>query len=86
MSADTRALPDFRSLPVYQERERLVGALGEHQVVVVESPTGSGKTTQLPVILHEAGSSDRGVIGVTQPRRVAAVSVSDVIGRQLARP
>ena len=86
MSADTRALPDFRSLPVYQERERLVGALAEHQVVVVESPTGSGKTTQLPVILHEAGYSDRGVIGVTQPRRIAAVSVSDVIGRQLARP
>lgn len=85
MSATARALPDFRSLPVYQERERLVAALAQNQVVVVESPTGSGKTTQLPVILHEAGYSDRGVIGVTQPRRIAAVSVSDVIGRQLDR-
>ena len=84
MSANARGLPDFRSLPVYQERERLVAALAGHQVVVVESPTGSGKTTQLPVILHAAGYSDRGVIGVTQPRRIAAVSVSDVIGRQLA--
>ena len=48
----------------------------------MESPTGSGKTTQLPVILHEAGYSERGIIGVTQPRRIAAVSVSEFIARQ----
>ena len=52
-------------------------------MVVVESPTGSGKTTQLPVILHEAGYSQRGIIGVTQPRRIAAVSVSEFIARQM---
>lgn len=70
-------------LPVYQERERILSVLADHQVVVVESPTGSGKTTQLPIILHEAGYGKQGVIGVTQPRRIAAVSVSEFIGRQL---
>jgi HrpA-like helicases len=52
-------------------------------VVVVESPTGSGKTTQLPIILHEAGYATKGLIGVTQPRRIATLSVSDFIARQL---
>lgn len=74
---------NFRELPVYQERERILEALRNHPVVVVESPTGSGKTTQLPIILHEAGYSRDGVIGVTQPRRIAAVSVSSFITRQL---
>jgi HrpA-like RNA helicase len=50
---------------------------------VVESPTGSGKTTQLPVILNDAGLAQKGMIGVTQPRRIAALSVSEFIARQL---
>ncbi len=70
-------------LPVYREKQRILDALASHQVIVVESPTGSGKTTQIPLILHEAGYSKNGVIGVTQPRRIAAVSVSDFIARQL---
>jgi RNA helicase HrpA len=69
-------------LPVYTHKERILSALKDNQVIVVESPTGSGKTTQLPLILHEAGYSSRGVIGVTQPRRIAALSVSDYIARQ----
>ncbi len=69
-------------LPVYKEKRRILDALRENQVVVIESPTGSGKTTQLPVILHEAGLDRNGIIGVTQPRRIAAVSVSDFISRQ----
>jgi len=72
-----------RDLPVYQQKERILSALESHRVVVVESPTGSGKTTQLPIILHEAGYSRDGVIGVTQPRRIAAVSVSSYVGKQL---
>lgn len=71
------------NLPVYAQRDRILEALSEHQVVVVESPTGSGKTTQLPIILHEAGYGRNGVIGVTQPRRIAAVSVTEFIARQL---
>ncbi len=69
-------------LPVYAQKERILKALQENQVIVVESPTGSGKTTQLPLILHESGYSERGTIGVTQPRRIAALSVSDYIARQ----
>lgn len=72
-----------RELPVYRQKDRILEALTMHQVIVVESPTGSGKTTQIPVILHEAGYSSGGMIGVTQPRRIAALSVSDFIARQL---
>ena len=74
---------DPRQLPVYTQREKILSALNQHPVIVVESPTGSGKTTQLPIILHEAGYDQRGLIGITQPRRIAAVSVSDYIRRQL---
>ena len=74
---------DPHELPVYQQKQRILEALAEHQVIVVESPTGSGKTTQLPVILHEAGYSADGIIGVTQPRRIAAISVSEYIAKQL---
>ncbi|HUX19795.1 MAG TPA: ATP-dependent RNA helicase [Spirochaetia bacterium] len=70
-------------LPVYAQKERILEALASSQVVVVESPTGSGKTTQLPLILHEAGYSSTGMIGVTQPRRIAAVSVCEYIAKQL---
>lgn len=73
-------------LPVYRQKERILEALASNQVIVVESPTGSGKTTQIPLILHEAGYSRTGMIGVTQPRRIAAVSVCDYIARQLSSP
>ena len=43
---------EYQNLPVYQQKERILEALKENQVIVVQSPTGSGKTTQLPVILH----------------------------------
>lgn len=72
-----------RELPVYREKERILEALRTNRVLVVESPTGSGKTTQLPIILHEAGYTRGGMIGHTQPRRIAAVSVSEFIARQL---
>ena len=70
-------------LPVYQQRDKILEEIEKNQVVVVESPTGSGKTTQLPLILHQAGYSRAGVLGVTQPRRIAAVSVSEYIARQI---
>lgn len=64
---------DYKSLPVYEQKERILAALKDNQVVVVQSPTGSGKTTQIPVILHEAGYDANGMIAVTQPRRIAAL-------------
>lgn len=72
-----------KDLPVYKQKDKILEALDKSQVIVVESPTGSGKTTQLPLILHEAGYANYGVIGVTQPRRIAAVSVSEYIAKQL---
>ncbi|MDR2392739.1 MAG: ATP-dependent RNA helicase [Treponema sp.] len=77
---------NYLQLPVYEHKDLILRALETNQVVVVESPTGSGKTTQLPVILHDAGYTKNGVIGVTQPRRIAAVSVSEFIARQLGCP
>ncbi len=74
---------DPHELPVYQQKDRILEALANNQVVVVESPTGSGKTTQLPIILDGAGYSKYGIIGVTQPRRIAAISVSEFVARQL---
>lgn len=71
------------SLPVYAQKDKILIELKKNQVIVVESPTGSGKTTQLPLILIEAGYGDSGVIGVTQPRRIATVSVSEFIGKHL---
>ena len=73
---------NYLDLPVYKNQQKILSALENNQALVVESPTGSGKTTQLPVILYEAGYARNGVIGVTQPRRIAAVSVSEFIARQ----
>jgi len=70
-------------LPVYSQKQKILDALEKNRVIVVESPTGSGKTTQMPIILHEAGYSQAGVIGVTQPRRIAVLSVSEFIAKQL---
>ncbi len=70
-------------LPVYQQREKILHEIEQNQVIVVESPTGSGKTTQLPLILYRAGFGRDGIIGVTQPRRIAAVSVSEYIATQI---
>ncbi|MCR5252348.1 MAG: ATP-dependent RNA helicase [Treponema sp.] len=74
---------DYKSLPVYAQKQKILDCLENHQVVIVESPTGSGKTTQIPVILYEAGYATNGIIGVTQPRRIAALSVSEFISKQL---
>lgn len=73
----------YKELPVYAQKQRILDSLENNQVIIVQSPTGSGKTTQIPVILHEAGYSKKGIIGVTQPRRIAALSVSEFIAHQL---
>ncbi|MBM4344708.1 MAG: ATP-dependent RNA helicase [Deltaproteobacteria bacterium] len=63
------------ALPIYAAHDALIDAIRSHQVTVVVGPTGCGKTTQLPQMLLRAGLTDK-VIGVTQPRRLAAVSVA----------
>jgi pre-mRNA-splicing factor ATP-dependent RNA helicase DHX16 len=66
-----------KSLPIYHYRQELLDAVREYQVLIVVAETGSGKTTQLPQYLHEAGYTKDGMmVGCTQPRRVAAMSVA----------
>ncbi len=73
----------FHRLPVWKHRKEILSALRYHNVVIVESPTGSGKTTQLPLILYQEGYANNGLIGVTQPRRIATLSISEYIARYL---
>lgn len=77
-----------KSLPVYKYREQFLDAMSKYQVLIVVGETGSGKTTQLPQYLHEAGysKSNNGKIlkiGCTQPRRVAATSVANRIADEM---
>src|SRR5688572_15927934 len=70
-------------LPISARREDILEAVCSHQVVVIAGETGSGKTTQLPKICLAAGLAERGRIGCTQPRRVAALSVSRRVAEEL---
>jgi ATP-dependent helicase HrpA len=70
-------------LPVNQRREELARAIAEHQVVVVCGETGSGKTTQLPKICLQLGRGSHGLIGHTQPRRIAARATAARIAQEL---
>jgi ATP-dependent helicase HrpA len=72
-----------QALPFYDKRDELKATIRDHQVVIVCGETGSGKTTQLPQICIELGLADRGKIGHTQPRRLAARSVTHRIAEEL---
>ncbi|MEJ2060507.1 MAG: ATP-dependent RNA helicase HrpA [Gammaproteobacteria bacterium] len=70
-------------LPVSAEKDRILSAIAEHQVVVICGETGSGKTTQLPKICLELGRGAAGMIGHTQPRRIAARAVASRVAEEL---
>ncbi|KAJ8496711.1 hypothetical protein ONZ51_g929 [Trametes cubensis] len=72
-----------KSLPIYKLREPLLQAIREHQVLIVVGDTGSGKTTQMTQYLAEEGFADKGKIGCTQPRRVAAMSVAKRVAEEV---
>ncbi|MDT0530912.1 ATP-dependent RNA helicase HrpA [Micromonospora sp. DSM 115977] len=70
-------------LPVSERKDDIAAAIRDHQVVIVAGETGSGKTTQLPKICLELGRGITGLIGHTQPRRLAARTVADRIAEEL---
>lgn len=73
-----------RSLPVYAYREELLQAINNYEVIIVVGETGSGKTTQIPQYLVEAGYCKNGMkVGCTQPRRVAAMSVAARVSEEM---
>nr|WP_245210214.1 ATP-dependent RNA helicase HrpA [Serratia fonticola] len=74
------------SLPVSQKKQDILAAIRDHQVVIVAGETGSGKTTQLPKICLELGRGVKGLIGHTQPRRLAARTVANRIADELETP
>ncbi|KAI9769541.1 MAG: hypothetical protein M1840_004019 [Geoglossum simile] len=73
-----------KSLPIYTFRDELLTAVEQYQVLIIVGETGSGKTTQIPQYLHEAGYTTGGSkIGCTQPRRVAAMSVAARVAEEM---
>ena len=87
--ARVAAKPPIRldeSLPITARADEIVKLIREHQVVVIAGETGSGKTTQLPKLCLAAGRGEAGMIGCTQPRRLAARSVARRVAEELSTP
>lgn len=72
-------------LPVSERRDDIMNAIRDNQVVIIASETGSGKTTQIPKMCLELGLGEKGLIGHTQPRRLAARSVAERIAEELGQ-
>ena len=73
-------------LPITARKNDIIHAIKNHPVVIISGETGSGKTTQLPKFCIEAGRGTAGIIGCTQPRRIAAVNVARRIAQELGQP
>ncbi|ODV92946.1 hypothetical protein CANCADRAFT_43522 [Tortispora caseinolytica NRRL Y-17796] len=72
-----------KNLPVYEWKSTIIKAVKDNQFLIVIGETGSGKSTQITQYLAEAGFSDKGIIGCTQPRRVAAISVATRVAEEV---
>ncbi|CCH60940.1 hypothetical protein TBLA_0D04440 [Henningerozyma blattae CBS 6284] len=72
-----------KSLPVYKMRSELIDAIKQNQFLIIVGETGSGKTTQITQYLYESNFTKNGIIGCTQPRRVAAVSVAKRVSEEV---
>ncbi len=89
MAARRARVPEVtypEQLPVSQKKDDIAAAIRDHQVVIVAGETGSGKTTQIPKICMELGRGVRGMIGHTQPRRIAARTVAERVAEELDTP
>ncbi|KAL7551372.1 hypothetical protein ACHAWF_014571 [Thalassiosira exigua] len=83
--ARTKSMREQREyLPAYSVRDSLLHTIRENNIVIVVGETGSGKTTQLTQYLMEEGYAEYGIVGCTQPRRVAAMSVAKRVGEEVA--
>ena len=71
------------SLPIVSKKNLIIDAIKKHRIIIISGETGSGKTTQIPKFCIEAGRGIRGMIGCTQPRRIAATTVSRRIAEEL---
>ena len=76
-------IEEVSNLPVARYRSQFLHAVREHQVLIVIGETGSGKTTQLPKFLYDAGFSTNGLIGCTQPRRAAVTSIASRVSEEM---
>ena len=74
----------YPDLPIVKSLEKIKQTLNDHQFLIIEGETGSGKTTQIPKICIEMGFASYGMIGVTQPRRIAAKSISQRLADELS--
>ncbi len=86
LRASQRPKIEFPSLPVSERKDEIADAITNNQVVIIAGETGSGKTTQIPKICLELGRGIRGLIGHTQPRRLAARTVANRIAEELKTP
>ncbi|MBM7060578.1 ATP-dependent RNA helicase HrpA [Pseudomonas sp. UL073] len=89
VEARRQSVPPMRyddALPIAAKRDEIKAALQKHQVLVIAGETGSGKTTQLPKICLELGRGQHGLIGHTQPRRLAARSVATRVAEEIGTP
>lgn len=82
-AAQPVAISMDEALPIAREAERITALIRDHQVVVIAGETGSGKTTQLPKLCLAAGRGEAGMIGCTQPRRIAARAVATRVAEEL---
>ncbi|TPX69443.1 hypothetical protein SpCBS45565_g02466 [Spizellomyces sp. 'palustris'] len=78
-----RLQAEREALPIYKAQRAIIDEIMRHQSVIIVGETGSGKTTQIPQFLDAAGLTQQGIIAVTQPRRVAAISIAKRVAEEM---